>query len=262
MGKRKMKKQIIYYNDDQSCDVVDFNVKTKKIDGNYKYIRKGVISKASRFFWYRLIATPIAFLYCIIKFHIRIKNKKLLRQAKKTGFFLYGNHTHNTADAFIPNLIVFPRSTYVIVHADNVSMKLLGKVTPALGALPLPDDIHGAKNFLDAVQKRIAQKNCITIYPEAHIWPYYTKIRPFLSASFKYPIKYGVPSFCFTNTYQKKKFSNKPKITTYIDGPFYPEPGLSVKENEEKLKNKIYECMVERSKQSNYEYIKYIYKEK
>jgi len=257
----KNKERIIYYKDESSDVVVDFNVNTKKIDGKYKYVKRGIISKASRFFWYRLIATPVAFLFCKLKFHIQIKNKKILKQAKKSGYFLYGNHTQSTADAFIPSLISFPKSAFVIVHADNVSIKFLGKVTPAMGALPLPDDIASAKNFLEAIDKRIHQRCSITIYPEARIWPYYTKIRPFISASFKYPIKYNVPTFCFTNTYQKRKFSNKARITTFIDGPFYPDDGLKGKQREENLRDKVYDCMTKRSFESNFEYVQYIKKE-
>lgn len=44
-----------------------------------------------------------------------------------------------------------------------------------MGALPLPDDAVATKNFLQAVETRIGEKHAVTIYPEAHIWPYYTK---------------------------------------------------------------------------------------
>ena len=49
----------------------------------------------------------------------------------------------------------------------------------------------------------------------------------------------------------------KPKITVYVDGPFYPKPELHGKEQEIELRNQIYNCMVERSKNSTYEYYKY-----
>ena len=114
------------------------------------------------------------------------------------------------------------------------------------------------KNFLDTIEKRIKKGNSITIFPEAHIWPYYTQIRPFKSVSFKYPVKLGVPVFCMTNTYQSYgKNNDKVKIVSYIDGPFFPDEGLSIKEQQENLRNKVYGAMVERSKNSNIEVIKY-----
>ena len=104
------------------------------------------------------------------------------------------------------------------------------------------------------------QRKCsITIYPEAHIWPYYTKIRPFKDVSFKYPVQLNAPAYCFTNTYQSYgKNNDKIKIVTYIDGPFYPNKELPPKQSQKELRDRIYNCMVERSKNSNIEHIKYI----
>ena len=112
------------------------------------------------------------------------------------------------------------------------------------------------KNFLSYIDYRIGKNNSITIYPEAHIWPYYTKIRPFKSVSFKYPVKLNKPVFCITNTYQKRK-NNKVKIISYIDGPFFKNNELTSKEAEQDLRNRVYEKMVERSKNNNIEIIEY-----
>ena len=158
-------------------------------------------------------------------------------------------------------MINLPKENYVIVHPNNVSMPYLGKITPSLGALPLPDDMTAYRNFLSAVERRISEKKTVVIYPEAHIWPFYTKIRRFGDASFAYPVKQGTPVFCFTNTYQKRRFSKKPKIVTYIDGPFYPDKSLSKKEQRRDLCDRVYEAMCERAKSSNVVWIEYIKKE-
>ena len=126
-----------------------------------------------------------------------------------------------------------------------------------LGAIPTPDDKTAAKNFLQTIEKRIKQKYSVTIYPEAHIWPYYTKIRPFKDVSFKYPVELNVPVFSLTNTYQSYG-KNKIKIVSYIDGPFFAKNELNKKEKQKDLRNIVYETMQERSKNSNVEYIKYV----
>ena len=116
------------------------------------------------------------------------------------------------------------------------------------------------KDLHDVIKERI-DKNCsITIYPEAHIWPYYTKIRPFKSVSFKYPVEMKKPVFCITNTYQKRgKDKDKVRIVSYIDGPFYPDENLeTVREQKEDLRNRVYETMVKKSRNSNIEIIKYV----
>ncbi len=115
------------------------------------------------------------------------------------------------------------------------------------------------KNFLETIENKIGENCSITIYPEAHIWPFYTKIRPFKSVSFKYPVEMKKPVFCVTNTYQKRgKKGDRVRIVSYIDGPFFINESLgSIKEQKEDLRNRVYECMVNRSKNSNIEVIEY-----
>lgn len=251
-------KETIYYNDSLSQDFVSQGKNIKNIDENYKYEHKNIFWKIGKFIVYRLFVTPIAFFYCKFNLRLKVVNKKLLKQCKKTGYFVYGNHTHQFSDPFSPNIICFPKQVDMIVHPYNVSIKFLGKLTPYLGALPVPNNLKASRNFLKAINTNINKKHCIIIYPEAHIWPYFTKIRPFVSTSFRYPVQFNTASFCFTTTYQKRKHSKKPKITIFIDGPFYPNKDLNPKEQQEDLKNKIYNIMCERSKNSNYEYIKYV----
>ncbi|MFA7192570.1 MAG: 1-acyl-sn-glycerol-3-phosphate acyltransferase [Bacilli bacterium] len=256
MAKKKI--ETIYYQDELNDEFSNAQIKTKEIGMSYKFLHKNPFYNFLSFVWYRLIATPLAFIYLKAKFHLKIENKEVLKKVDKSGFFLYGNHTQEIADAFIPTFVIFPLRAYVIVHPNNVSMPILGKITPHLGALPIPSELKAFKNFYNALEKRILQGHAITVYPEGHIWPYYTKIRPFKATSFAYPIKYGTPVFCFTNTYQKRKHGKKPKIVTYLDGPFYLNQTLDKTMQKQDLRNRVYETMVTRSKKSNFEYIKYI----
>lgn len=255
------KRKIIYYTDEQHDEFSKAKITPKVIDKNYVYDASSAWKRFTHFFWYRIIATPLALLYTKIVFHHKIIGKKLLKQQKNTGIFLYGNHTQDIGDALIPNIFNLSKYSYTIVHPNNVSMPILGAITPSLGAIPLPDDMEASKNFIRTVNKRIRQRSQVVIYPEAHIWPYYTGIRNFPDDSFHYPVKAGVPSFCFTNTYQKRHFSKKPKIVTYIDGPFYPDPSLPVRQQKKDLRDRIYATMCERAKLSTVVMIEYRKKE-
>ena len=141
-------------------------------------------------------------------------------------------------------------------------MKYLGNVVEMLGAIPIPGNKEAMKNFLDVIKLRIKQGNSITIFPEAHIWPYYTKIRPFKNVSFKYPVQLDVPAFCVTNTYQSYgKNKDKVRVVSYIDGPIFPDENCNtMKEKQQNLRDKVYNKMVERSKMSNVEVVKYVKK--
>ena len=254
-------KKTIYYTDEINDDYAGSNIKVKKaIDKNYKYISKNIFYRFITFIFYRLIATPIAFIYTKLFKRIKFENKKVLKQFKKTGYFVYANHTNQFSDVFSPHMITFPQKVYTIVNADNVSLPVLGNATKMLGALPIPTKIDGTRNFINAIEKRVLQGHAVLIYPEAHIWPYYTGIRPYNSTSFRYPVKFREPSFCFTTSYQKGKSKKKPKIVIYIDGPFYPDLSLDIKSQQEKLRNEIFETMKLRSRNSNYEMIRYIKK--
>lgn len=252
----KKNRQIIYYKNELEDEFSTAQITPKKIDGGYKY-EGGIGFTLGKLFFYEILAKPLAVCFMKIKFGHKIVNKNVLKSAKKEGYYLYGNHTNAIADALIPSLLCFPKDVSVIVHPNNVSMFLLGKITKFLGAIPLPDDINAARNFQKTLEHRLAKKNCITIYPEAHIWPYYTKIRPFKDTSFGYPIKQNAKVFCFTNTYQKRKGRKTPRMVTYIDGPFIADASLSLKEQKASLRNQVYDAMCKKALHNNVEIIKY-----
>lgn len=250
--------RIIYYSDELNDEFSDDSIQPRKIDGTYRYLRNDIPGRIAHIFFYRVVATPLAFLYMKLHFHHKIVNKQALKRAKGSGYYIYGNHTHFLADALIPTMVNFPKAISVIVHANNVSMPVLGRITPSLGALPLPDDRQACRNFMEAVDKIMEKKGSIMIYPEAHIWPFYTDIRPFSDTSFRYPVQRQVPVFSLTNTYQKRRFSKNPKIVTYIDGPFFTDGSRSVKEQKLQLRNQVYGSMKERAKSNNMEIVRYI----
>ena len=251
-------RRIIEYSDEKNDEFSTAQITPRRIDGSYRYQRGAV----AHFFWYRMVATPLAFFYLKLKFHHRVIGREKLKSAREQGCFIYGNHTQIVADALIPSFVSFPVDAYVVVHPNNVSMPYLGRVTPYMGALPLPDDAEAAKNFTDAIKRCIERDRAVVIYPEAHIWPYYTKIRPFDDASFFYPIKHGTPVFCFTNVYQKRKHTEHPRIVTYVDGPFLPDAALPLRQRRRALRDAVYQAMCARAKLSDCEYIHYQPKEK
>ena len=256
-----MKKQkIIYYSDELNDEFSGAEIKPRKIDENYKYIHKNIIWNTTAFLLQNILSLPIKYLYAKLKLKIKYVGKEKYKTYKKQGYFIYGNHTQTFADTFITSNGNYPKRNYFIVNPENVSMKFLGNVVEMLGAIPIPGNKEAMKNFLEVIKLRIKKGNSITIFPEAHIWPYYTKIRPFKPVSFKYPVQLEVPTFCVTNTYQSYG-KNKVRLVSYIDGPFFPDEECgTMKEKQQNLRDKVYNQMVERSKLSNVEVIKYVKK--
>ena len=256
-------KEIIYYKDELNEEFSTAKIVPRKIDENYKYIHKSVIWNAIAFLLQNVLSVPIKFLYAKIKFKIKYVGKEKLKPYKKQGYFIYGNHTQIFADTFITSNTNYPKKNFFIVNPENVSMRFLGNIVEMLGAIPIPGNKEAMKNFLEVIEKRIKDGNSVTIFPEAHIWPYYTKIRPFKTVSFKYPVQLNVPTFSVTNTYQSYgKNNDKVRIVTYVDGPFFPDDECkTMKEKQQNLRDKVYKKMVERSQNSNIEVIKYVKKE-
>ena len=119
-----MKKQkVIYYKDELNDDFSkELNVKTRKITGDYKYLfGKNVFKHFFGFILYRLIATPVVYIYMYLFRGLRVKNRKALKKIKG-GYFLYANHTQVCADAFSPSIVTFPKKAEILVHPDAVSI--------------------------------------------------------------------------------------------------------------------------------------------
>ncbi len=249
--------KVFYYEDELSDDFAKTVKKIKPIPKSYKYVSKNIFFRLFAFFIYRLIVRPIAWLYVKIKLRQRFKNKRVIKGIKG-GFFIYANHSLVVGDAFVPNALMLRRKNYIIVGAEAASLTSILPLLNALGMIPIGQDKAQAVEQLRCVRTRISQGHTVTVYPEAHIWPYHTDIRPFKSDSFMYSAIVHAPVVCMTNCFQKKRIGKKPKVVTYLDGPFYPRAELSRAENADYLRNAVYDTMKKRAKAySTYAYYEY-----
>ena len=249
-------------SDELNDELAPATIQSRVIDEKFKY-KKCLIWNVCSLFIQNVLSMPIKWGYLRIKFRHKFVGKEKLKECKKQGYFMYANHTQPFADTFIPSVADYPKRNFLIVNPVNISLKGTRTLVEMLGAIPIPSDIKAMKNFLATIEEKIKNKNSITIYPEAHIWPYYTKIRPFKAVSFKYPVKLNAPTYCITNTYQSYgRHNNKIQLVSYVDGPFYPNEELPLKERQQDLRDRVYEKMVERSKNNNVEHIKYVKIEK
>ena len=255
-----MKNYKTIYFENEDDEVINFNIKKKDIPKNYKYINNNIIYKFFSFLIYRLIMTPIFWVYFKLFNRVKILNKKCLKNFK-SGCFIYANHTNKIGDAVFPTFMCSPQKPHIIVNPDNVSLPFIGSIVKMCGALPLPSNIANTKSFSSAIKILNLKGHPIIVYPEAHLWPYYTKIRNFESNNFHYPVALNSPIFTATTTYHKRRFSKKPRIEIYIDGPFYPDLALNKQEQKQKLCETAFNQMCKRASLNSYEYVKYIKKE-
>lgn len=254
-----MARKTVYYSDPLRDDFAKSNGKihARAIDENYRY-EHCLFWRICSFILYYFVAFPIVLLSLKLLYGLKIRNRKAVRNLKG-GFVYYGNHTNGFPDATAPSVLAFPRRADVITGPEAVSLPGFGTIVAMLGAVPLPKDFTAAKHFMNALKKRSARRG-VFIYPEAHIWPYYTGIRPFQPASFQYPFLWNKPVIAGVTTYRQRKVfkSLPPKITITLSDPFDPADHR----NKDALRDAVHAFMLETASKDNYSYIDYIERQK
>ena len=257
----------VFYYENETDDPIKTAEQEKKVEvglpEGYEFIPKNPFTRlysATLFRIFKLFGQYYERGYWQAKFYGREKLKK----AKGKGYVIYANHTNPFHDVFGPALAA-DRRIFTVISPVNLKIPGIGKYLPMIGGLPLGKTPEEKKAFNDAVDKRLKQKKVLVIYPEAHVWPYATKVRKFPAGdkSFKYAVRNGLPIFTMTTTYHKRKDKKKgdlPRMDVYIDGPFFPDVKKTEEENREMLAKKAYESMKKMSEHNTYEYFKYIKK--
>ncbi|MBR2839874.1 1-acyl-sn-glycerol-3-phosphate acyltransferase [Candidatus Saccharibacteria bacterium] len=253
----------VFYYEDETDDPIKTNEQEKKIEvglpEGYEFIPKhwwvrAYSSALFRIFW--MFGQWYERGYWQGKFYGREKLKK----ARGKGYVVYANHTNPFHDVFGP-AIAADRRIFTIISPVNLKIPGIGKILPYIGGMPLGKSKAEKQAFNEAVDKRLSQKKVMVIYPEAHVWPFTTKVRKFPAGgkSMKYAVRNDLPAYTMTTTYHKrsnKKKGDLPRMDVYLDGPFYGE-GKTDEERQDDLAKKVYDSMVKYSKKNTYEYFKY-----
>lgn len=261
MASRKdwKKTKTIHWKDEINQDFNEIGLKRKGVPQNYKYIRKSPIYWFFSHLLYYVIAKPL--LWPFIFLHgVRTKNKKALKAFKGKGAFIYANHVA-FADCFKYELILHKRLD-IIGFSDALSIPVAGKLASMLGYIPLPlkEDRDNFHKMVDGINYLVKEKHhyCL-IFPEAHIWPYYTKIRNWKNNALIYPALLNAPIIPAVTVWQKRWWRKTPYQRVVFGTPIYPKEGESITYNKDYLHQECIAQMHEIAKKYNeVEYIKYI----
>ena len=258
----KNKEYFYYYFDEINDDFANMGIDSRKTPDDFKYLPQNPVFRVMKPIVYHFILFIISLGEHTFA-HIPMKNKKIIRRRndKSHGCFIYSNHTSRVMDAVSAPLSAYPRQCYTVAHPDSISIKGMKTLVRLLGALPTPCSKNNYADFIESINT-LYERGCpIAIFPEAHIWPKYNKIRSFPSVSFYYPVKLNAPCFVKTTVYRKRK-DGRSKPVIYFDGPFYPNPDLPHRQAVEELRNRVYDQMVRRVEENQsyldcrYHYIK------
>lgn len=243
-----MKSKTFYYTDELRDDFATTVKKKKPLPVGYKYVNDTLFERAAGFVLYRLLLKPFAWAYMKLKFRHRFVRSEGVKKLA-CGHLIYANHTTLLGDAFQPSLIKMRRKNYVITGEQASSLTALLPLMRAVGNIPLATSLSQSREMLRCVQRRVKENASVTVYPEAHVWPYYTDIRPFSAASFKYAVLLRCPVVCSTTCFQKRRSFKTPRIVTYVDGPFYADETLPQNERAQALRDEVYATMKARTRE-------------
>jgi len=263
--KREWKEtKTIYYSDELNDDFEQTNLKRVDVPENYKYLRKNPIYNFFSNILYYVVAIPILAIGMKIK-GIKVVNKKNLKSVKDVGAFFYGNHVSYTDVTKYQTLVAPYRRMNILGFSDTLTIPFVKHIARSLGYLPVPNagDMKNLVNLTSAIEYYVKTKRQnILIYPEAHIWPYYTKIRNFPSTSFYYPASCQAPVIPTVTVWKKSKAFKKPRQTIIIGKPIFPRESFGLNQNKQYLYEECLKAMQEISNSvEQFEYIKYIKKD-
>ena len=255
----KAKEKVIYYRDELNDDFSGLDINVKPLEEGYRYMRTGFVYRTFEFLFYYSVMIPVVYMLQKLVCHQKFANRKVMKRAKREGCFIVSNHTQVQSDAYIGPLATFPKKCFIISSPHVLSVRAMRLGMQAYGVIPLGSNLDEKRAFLHCVETRLKENKAVIVYPEAHVWPFYTKIRPFDYQAFVCLTRQNKPMFVLTNCHQKRRFFKRPKIVTYADGPFYPNGELSTMEAAKELRDIAYETMSQRTQaHSTCEYIKYI----
>ena len=164
-----MDNELIYeYSDELNDDFANNKINKKSLNDNYNYFSKNPFFHLASFLFRYLIAIPVLWFMDVLIFRVRFKNKKVLKKAKKKGYYVYSNHVL-PLDPVIPPVMTNPTKFMVILSGlDAFSIHpIVTFLIKLLGAVPTPKDItmlnnfevclkkHSMKNYSSLVQKVI-----------------------------------------------------------------------------------------------------------
>ncbi|MGN1259309.1 MAG: lysophospholipid acyltransferase family protein [Christensenellales bacterium] len=229
---------------------VDYS-KMKKVDGNYKYIHNNFFYRIGHclircVLW--LLRTPVAF----FGMGLKVKGREKIKGINNAVAIV--NHVH-PLDCVAGMCALNKRHLYVTIGDFNNFDNPLGDLLRSWGTLPLTSNLDAQKNFWKAGSMLLKRKKTfVMFYPEASLWLYYEKVRPFMNGAFHMAVKNNVPIVPMFIYFKKTgKFDKdgieKRKATIEILDPIYADPNATSKDNIVYLREASYNALKEKYRQ-------------
>lgn len=207
-----------------------------QINADYKFRIKNPIANFFANIFYCFVCLVVPFIVYIAH-GVRFRGRRNLRNLKNTGAVAICNHVL-PLDCMIFAQAVFPKKLYFQVMEDNMKLPVISPLMKACGCMPIPKKQSAKRVYVEETDKMLTEeKKCVGIYPEAALWPYYTKIRKFKPGAFHFAVKDDVPIIPVVINFRaprglQKLFNMKVRlVTVHIGKPIYANKELPFNES-------------------------------
>lgn len=209
-------------------------------DETYAFYKKGLWYKVGRCLAY-YAAYSIGRIVCKFIHGIRFVGRENLKAYKSElggGCITVCNHVFRYDYICIMNGI---RPHFQYYPAWN--SKLLDKdrhLVSLTGGIPVPEKLSGLKAFFKAFDRHMSENAWIHFFPEAAMWPYYQRLRPFKKGAFILADKHDYPvlplAFRFRDPGRLARFFGikEPLATLHIGEPIHPDK--SIKDRQKRIR--------------------------
>lgn len=212
-----------------------------EIKDNYKYIVDNKIFNGISDLIF-LTITPILWILNRTLFGFDVEGLNNLRKIDG-GKITISNHIH-PMDCTMNGLINFPERTYFPTLETNFKIPFIRHLIRILYAIPIPKKTAQKEKFFNQINKALLSGKTIHMYPEAALWPYYEKIRPFKKGAFRMAVDANCPIVPILYTFEEPQgifalYKKKKCIRAQILEPVYPDMNLERTKRIEDLEKKV-----------------------
>ena len=192
---------------------------------------------------FRMLAIPLLFIIDRAFWGLKIKGVRNLKLLKRRGAITVANHVHSM-DATFVSLGTFPRNMNFSSIKGNFEIPLVRWIVRILGGFPIPETTAGLMRFTKDIGRALQKGRLIHFYPEAALWPYHKKLRPFKNGAFRYAVQFDVPVLPSVIVFKERKL-RKPAARLIILEPIEPpDKSLgSIKKRTDYLRDITYKSM-------------------
>jgi 1-acyl-sn-glycerol-3-phosphate acyltransferase len=212
-----------------------------------KVIRGNQVKEFFCAVFYYIIIIPL-YIFNYVFFGLKIKNRKVLRNIKKTGVVVVCNHVHQM-DCTACAVALAWRKLLFVSLPSNFKLGIAGIFVNILGSVPTPSGPKETQIFVQSLSKLLRQRRTVLFYPEGERKNYDTEIRDFHRGPFYLSVDAQMPVVPIRIIFRKpdgvwKLFKRKPCFTLVIGEPVYPDPLLSPKAALEDIQGRVRESMI------------------